>query len=226
MPIAVFDIDGTLTDTMSVDVECYEKAVFEIVGIEIPSHWQELDDVTDSGILVQACRLADQPVPDAETQRQIAKRVGELLGAVLEVDPERFMPIPGARQVFGMLRSVGWDVAIGTGAWRPSALIKLRGAEIPHSGVPLVTSSEQPARREIIRLASEAAAADPSARVVYVGDGVWDGRAAESLGFGFVGVGSGEKALALSKAGAVGCVEDLSDETRFLSLLKRAANEC
>jgi len=92
MPKAVFDIDGTLTDTMVVDLDCYKSA---------------------------------------------------------------------------------------SGAWRPTALAKLDGAGISLDGVPIVTSSEHLARRDILLHAVRSLAGETSAPVVYFGDGVWDGRSSD-----------------------------------------------
>ena len=222
MPIAVFDIDGTLTDTMSVDVECYEGAIAEMLGVEVPSSWPEMDEVTDPAILATACELRGVPAPSATTEGLIANRVAELLQLELEQRPGRFAPIPGARRVFAELRSAGWRVAMATGAWRPSALVKLAGARIPIENVPLATSSDFRARREIIRHAVSEMSQAESEPIVYFGDGVWDGRAATSLGYGFVGIGPTENEEALRGAGAGGFLPDFADAAQVLSQLDRA----
>lgn len=222
MPIAVFDIDGTLTDTMDVDVECYEAAILELLGVQIPDDWPTLDEVTDSAILAAACERNGHPVPDPPAERRIADRVAELLTAALERSPERFLPIPGARGVFRALRTAGFRIAMATGAWRPSALVKLAGAGIPTEGVPLATSTDHAARSDIIRRAVASVGHPESGEVVYVGDGVWDGRAATALGYGFVGVGPRGQEDRLKHAGAVGVVPDLLDVDRLLAELRRA----
>lgn len=209
MPIAVFDIDGTLTDTMDVDVQCFEGAIREVLGIDVPSSWPEMDEVTDPAILRTACEMRGRPTPDAETEARIAARVGELLTVELRERPERFAPIPGARDVFAALTEAGWRVAMATGAWRPSAVVKLAGAAIPFDGVPLATSSDRVSRRDIIEHAVARLGGARGEPVVYVGDGVWDGRAATSLGYGFVGVGAAEKADALRDVGAREVLPDL-----------------
>ena len=225
MPIAVFDIDGTLTDTMDVDVECYEGAIREILGIEVPATWPSMDEVTDSAILETTCQEHGHPLPDGGTLRRIADRVSELLTIQLRERPERFTPIPGAREIFAGLRGMGWRVAMATGAWRPSTVVKLAGARIPTDGVPLATSTEYRARRDIIRHAVSAFSEQDTDVVVYVGDGVWDGRAATSLGYGFVGLGPTENEAALRGVGASGYVHDLSDAARLVSQLELAGHE-
>lgn len=221
MGIVVFDIDGTLTDTTEVDVECYEAAVLEEIGLVIPGDWPAFDDVTDSAILAVACERQGMPVPAPAVQSRMAERVGELLDHALRRDPERFRPIAGAREVFALLESAGWSVAMATGAWRPSALVKLRGGSIPHDGVPLATSSDHHARAEIILHAVQAVSHD-QAPVVYVGDGVWDGRAAKSLGYSFIGVGQGARASELRAVGASAVVADFADGAAFLRHVRQA----
>lgn len=221
-PIAVFDIDGTLTDTVDVDLECYETAIWESLGIELPSSWPSMNEVTDPAILATACEMQGRKVPDPETQELIAARVGELLAVELRHRPQRFSPIPGARDVFRELRSAGWQIAMATGAWRPSALIKLKGAQIPTEGVPLATATEEPARRDIISHAVSGLSRAESGPAVYFGDGVWDGRAATSLGFTFIGIGPPSKEASLRAAGARGFLNDFSDSESVLAQLDLA----
>jgi beta-phosphoglucomutase-like phosphatase (HAD superfamily) len=54
MKLAIFDIDGTLTETNKVDNECFVKAFADshnITGIE--TDWTRYKHVTDSGIALE-----------------------------------------------------------------------------------------------------------------------------------------------------------------------------
>ncbi len=100
---------------------------------------------------------------------------------------------------------------MATGAWRPSALVKLRGAGIHAAAFPLATSSERVGRQDIIRRAMQPFA-DARARArVYFGDGLWDARAALALGFTFVGIAKGQRARRLMEAGAYVVLPDFAD---------------
>lgn len=223
MPVAVFDIDGTLTDTNDVDVECYEAALLAELELEIPSDWPSFDEVTDAAILEAACRRRGRPVPDRRVQSRVADRVAELLEIALEAAPDRFRAVSGAEEIFRVLAEAGWNVAMATGAWRPSALVKLRGAGVPHRGVPLASSSDHPVRAEIIRRAVRGFSAEDRGPFVYIGDGVWDGRAALNLGYHFVGVGIGSRSDRLRDVGATAVVPDFSDPDRLLEHLSGIA---
>lgn len=222
MPVAVFDVDGTLTDTFDVDVECYEEGVRTELGLEIPSDWPTFDEVTDAAILATACRRVGRPVPDRETEDRVATRVAELLEGVRSTAPERFRAIPGAETVFELLTDAGWQVAMATGAWRPSALVKLEGAGVPYQGVPLASCSDHPARADIIRHAVRKLSSDDGP-FVYVGDGVWDGRASLSLGYSFIGVATGSRGASLKNVGATAVVPDFRDPDALLGALERIA---
>jgi beta-phosphoglucomutase-like phosphatase (HAD superfamily) len=54
MKLAIFDIDGTLTQTNDIDTQCYVKAFaeeFQITGIN--TNWSDYGHTTDSAISIQ-----------------------------------------------------------------------------------------------------------------------------------------------------------------------------
>jgi phosphoglycolate phosphatase-like HAD superfamily hydrolase len=209
-PIAVFDIDGTLTDTNRVDHECYVVAVREVLGWQVGDDWGGVEDVTDSNILRELWRRQyKEVIPDHVEQAVIALFV-DLLQVEARRYPDRFRPIPGARDVFTRLAEIGWSSAMATGGWRPSAELKLWTASVPFEGVPLASASDRILRTDIIRHAL-GSMEEQGATAVYVGDRPWDVRAAQALGMGFLGVGRGTAADELQKAGAGVMIEDLRD---------------
>ena len=49
--LAVFDIDGTLVQSLAVDEACFVRAFAEVLGIEdIDTDWAHYDHVTDDGM--------------------------------------------------------------------------------------------------------------------------------------------------------------------------------
>ena len=56
----------------------------------------------------------------------------------------------------------------------------------------------------------------------FIGDGVWDVRAARNLGWNFIGIGAGENAERLRRAGADTIIPDYNPIARFLSILRRS----
>ena len=223
--LVVFDIDGTLTDTVSVDDECYLRAVADVLDLDRSLlDWSDAPHVTDAGILEWlADRHSRGPLNPLTTQA-VVERFIEYLECEAEASPHRFGPVAGAREIVGALRQAHWHVALATGAWEPSARLKLERAGIDTIGVALASATDAPTRTAIMRLAAARARrdGDPFDRTVSVGDGVWDVRAARDLGWPFVGIASGERANALRRAGAAAILPDLADVDAFVATLDTA----
>lgn len=220
-PIAVFDIDGTLTDTNKVDHECYVVAVREVLGWQVGDDWGGVEDVTDSNILRELWRRQySEALPD-HVEQEVVTLFVDLLQVEARRYPDRFRPIQGARDVFTRLAEIGWSSAMATGGWRQSAELKLWIASVPFESVPLASASDRILRTDIIRHAL-GSMGEQEATAVYIGDRPWDVRAAQALGMGFVGVGRGTAADKLREAGADVMIEDLRDTTLLERSLQAA----
>jgi len=72
--------------------------------------------------------------------------------------PDKFLEVPGAKRMLSKLReNPDFEYSLATGAWRESALIKLRTAGLEIDGVPLATCDDSPQREEIVRVSIEKA---------------------------------------------------------------------
>ncbi len=229
--LAVFDVDGTLTQTYEDDTEAFLGAVRQVFGFEdVSDDWASYRHVTDSGILDEVLRSRlGRPATPADLSATEAS-YGEIYGAMVAARGVR--AVPGAPAFIRRLRAEGeWAVAAATGAWRTPAELRLREADIAIDPACVATASESMARRDIVELAIERAAAQWGAegggskgfaRVVLLGDGLWDVKTALALGFPFIGVGRGDAAARLEAAGARHMVADFADGDQVLRLLESA----
>ncbi len=226
MRLASFDIDGTLTQTSDVDNECFLTATSSALGVsEEVVDWTEAPHVTDSGILAWLFERHHGRAPTADEVLLAKVELVRLLELRLADDRTRFSPIAGAPEVFEMLIASGWALAMATGCWGASAKLKLGAAKIPAGRIPLICSDEAPMRVTLLeRAIAEATAGSPAAleRVVSVGDGLWDVRAAISVGIPFVGIGTGVQADRLKAAGATDVLPDLTDHAALRWALEHA----
>lgn len=87
------------------------------------------------------------------------------------------------------IRKQGVPVAIATGDWQESSLLKLNSSGIPIEGLPMTTSSDYYSRAEIISCSIQKAGGNLE-NSIYVGDGHWDFKATQKLGIGFIGCGT------------------------------------
>lgn len=220
--LAIFDIDGTLTDTMAVDSECFCRAVADVLRLDPAAlDWSDAPHVTDAALLTWLCeRYCHRPLQQTEAEAT-RSRFLDLLRAELDWRPERFRPIPGATDMFSRLKSKRWEIAVATGGWRASAELKLMAIGLdPHDFV-LASASDAPTRTGILATAI-ARVHHPFDRVVSVGDAVWDVHAAASAALPFVGLASGTRAERLRSAGASIVLADLTDTAALSTALAEA----
>ena len=229
MSIVIFDIDGTLCRTSGVDDACWCRAAREVLGVEsMTTDWGAYPHSTDEAIACALIREYRRIEPTRALLDRLRDRFVELLRESHEADPGLFRETPGAAQVIPGLLSRGHPVAIATGGWERSARFKLACAGIPTADVPAAFADDAHPREEIISIAmrrlEEAGGHEQSRRgqAVYVGDGVWDLRAAERLGIGFLGIATGSRLQVLTEAGARDVLADFSDLPVFMDALERA----
>ena len=223
MNLAVFDVDGTLTDTSGVDARCFVRALEEAFGVaDGSSDWEEYLHVTDSGITREVFdRKYERPPTGAETQVFIDRFLA-LLQEDFRSEPGGFAEIPGAGHLVDALPRVShWRAGIATGGWRTSAEFKMRCAGIPFDEVPLATADDGISREEIIGASISRArveySVDRFSKIVSVGDGSWDLKTAKNMDLSFIGVGDEGR---LRELGAPDVVTDFEDVAGFVRLLE------
>jgi phosphoglycolate phosphatase-like HAD superfamily hydrolase len=223
--LAIFDLDGTLTDTNAVDEECYLEAMSTELGCALNPDWTTYQHCTDAGIAHEALsNFFGRPASSAEIDR-LRGRFFALLEARLTADPSRFSVIPGASALLSRLREEGWHLCIATGGWSVSAEIKRRAAGLPQA-VPIFSSDLHHTREGILEIAidqmKESNGVPSYDRIVSLGDGVWDVSAAAALRLPFVGIGRGARADRLRAAGARVVLGDFADLTEAMEAIENA----
>jgi phosphoglycolate phosphatase-like HAD superfamily hydrolase len=229
MNLAIFDIDGTLTESDAVDEVCFVQAFQDVFGISrINTNWLDYNFQTDSGLALEICRnrLGCDP-SDAEIgslRFQFVKLLCDAIGGT----GEPIQAVRGAATLLNWLRAhPRWHVAIATGGWNVPARLKLDSAGLPVEGIPWASADDALDRVDIVRTAIERAreayCQDSFEKIVYVGDGVWDIRAAKALRIGFLGLAVGSTALRLMQEGASCVLQDFSDLERVGECLEEVA---
>jgi phosphoglycolate phosphatase-like HAD superfamily hydrolase len=227
--LAIFDIDGTLTESVAIDDVCFVQAFRDVFGIKgINTDWLDYSFQTDSGLALEICRNHLGRDPGDSEIGCLQARFMQLLCAAVEESGHPMREIPGASALLRRLQAHPcWQVAIATGGWNVSARFKLASGRLPVDGLPWASADDACDRAEILRTAIRRAGRHDGdgafERVVYVGDGVWDIRAAKALGIGFLGLAAGVKAGRLVGEGASCVLPDFSDALRVNECLERVA---
>ena len=229
MRLAVFDIDGTLIDTCALDAECFTAAVTATLGIPesaVDMRWQSYPHITDSGVAATLVeRHLDRAIEPAELVALESAFV-ELLTSALDRAPQRCRALPGAVEFLGELMASGeWEVALATGGFRRSALLKLMRAGFDPPPV-LATSGEAISRADIVRAAIRAAGESAKAQfqsIVLLGDAHWDILTSRELDLPCVGIADGVAAAELLAIGAVAVLGDYTDREHAHRVVATAA---
>jgi phosphoglycolate phosphatase-like HAD superfamily hydrolase len=224
MHLVVFDIDGTLTNTNLEDGECYWRAICGLLGFSSEQpQWSGFRHVTDVGIASELCERHLRPKLTRADVEALGRRLTTLLEAALVDKDPRAYQIPGSAEILSILtESFDFALALATGGLRASAELKLRRAHLLNPIIPIASSDDAISRQEIMCIAARRAAEKYATQfdtVSYVGDGVWDAKAARELGWQFIGIGSGEQADRLRQAGAEIVIPDYRPAQAFLDLL-------
>ena len=226
MRLVIFDVDGTLTQTMKAEEACFVRSLAEVCGFrDVDTDWSRYKHATDSGVFheIHETRTGRPPSP-IEIYR-FRQHFVELLAQLSSDAP--FTAVKGAPLLLSRLAdNAEHRVALATGAWRDSARLKMASAGLCYDDYPAASSDDAFDRESIIRLSMQRAAEryGRCGSTVYVGDDVWDARACRNVGVPFIGVGTGGRASRLSEEGAVCVFPDFSDTDLFFSSLYEIAN--
>ena len=207
-PAFVFDLDGTLVDSVYEHVLAWREAL-ERVGVEL-SVWRIHRRIGMSGGLLIDALLREtgrQVTPDQAEQmkRYHAEAYARLSGSV--------RPLPGARELLRHLTELDVPWAIGTSGWMQSARPMLDLLGVP-ARVPIVTRDqvEHAKPDPDLFIAAVERLGVPVTDAVVVGDSVWDllaARRARALAVGLLSGGYGQDEL--ERAGAYRVYQDPAD---------------
>ncbi|MEO7396208.1 MAG: HAD-IA family hydrolase, partial [Candidatus Limnocylindria bacterium] len=197
----LFDLDGTLVDTVPARIEAWLATFVEFA---IPAERADVAPMIgiDGRRLARDAAAASGRMLDDATAETIDRRAGELFAA-LNTEPT---PLPGARDLLQRLVDDGVTWAIATSSRRDQT-----GSSVAALGLDreprIVDGSHvehaKPAPDLLLLAANELGVA--AERCWYVGDSTWDMRAAVAAGMRPMGVlaGAAVDAAALRDAGAV-----------------------
>ena len=213
-PVFVFDLDGTLVDSVYHHVFAWREAL-EAEGICL-SLWRIHRKVGMSGGLLANQLLRETGV---EISAAVVERLKQRHAAAYKARAATIRPLPGAIELLSWLSDHEIPWAIATSGHREAAEPALAALGIDIDTAPLVFGDQvkyaKPDPDLFIAAAERLGAAAETA--VVLGDSIWDMLAAtrcKALGVGLLSGGYGSREL--QDAGAIRVYEDPADVLRHI----------
>lgn len=183
----IFDLDGTLVDTVDFHAEAFQKA-FKKFGKDIPY----------KKIRSQIGKGGDQLLPVFLTDAEIEEFGDELLDERAEIYKSEYLPrikpFPKVRELFEQIKADGKKIAIGSSSPEDELKKVLKIADVADL-IEEKTSSddaeESKPEPDIFKAALEKLGNPKPSEVVVIGDTPFDAEAAKKAGIKTIGVLSG-----------------------------------
>lgn len=203
----VFDLDGTLVDTVVARIDAWET-VFGEFGIPVVrSRLEPMIGMDGRRLAADVAAAAGTPI-DAAAAEVIDRRAGALFDQ-LNRDPR---PLPGARDALARLDAAKMSWAIATSSRAEQVVASVAALRLDHDPRIVDGSSVERAKPapDLLLLAARQLGAKPE-ECWYVGDSTWDMQAAVAARMVAIGVlaGAAVGAEALREAGATAVLDTL-----------------
>lgn len=210
----IFDLDGTLVDTVQTRISAWLEVFAELGIPAAPEVVAPLIGSDGRWLARRVAGLASVPMDDARSE-EVDRRAGEVYGR-LNREPR---PLSGARSVLETLHARGDRWAIATSSRREQVAASVAALRL--STPPLVVDGTHVAHAkpapDLLLLAARELGVAPE-RAWYVGDSTWDMEAAVAAGMRPVGVTTGSVPAAALRAS--GASEVLGSLDQLLELLE------
>jgi HAD superfamily hydrolase (TIGR01509 family) len=209
----LFDLDGTLVDTVATRFEAWLRAFDEF---QIPADRDQVGALigSDGRRLAQVVAESAHVAIDSQRASSIDRRAGEIYNE-LNTNPR---PLSGVKETLAALDARGIPWAIATSSLEAQVRASVDALMLVRR--PLVVDGSHVAQAkpapDLMLRASVELGVRPD-RAWYVGDAVWDMQAAQSAGMPSIGVTTGfATAEELEAAGAWLVIDQLDRIIRLL----------
>jgi HAD superfamily hydrolase (TIGR01509 family) len=185
-PVFLFDLDGTLVDSVYQHVLAWKEAL-DAEGIEL-SVWRIHRKIGMSGGLFTNQLLRETGI---EISAERVERLRQAHATAYQQQANRVRPLPGARELLTWLAEAGIPWAIATSGRLETAAVNLAALGVDPDRIPVVTRDQVKYAKpdpDLFLAAAERLNA-PIETAVVVGDSIWDMLAAircRALGVGLL----------------------------------------
>lgn len=220
MKLIIFDIDGTIINSVKVDDNCFKSTFKKLHNIDLTdAYWNDFKHVTDIGLTIE---IFDKWLSRIPTQLEL-KRIKSEFYQQVSLRTKDIKVIKGALEFIELTASLeGLEVAFATGSWKETAKLKCNAVGLSLDKYILKSSNDHFKRSKIIEFAIDEALKKQKLNafdsVVYFGDGLWDLKTTSQLKIDFIGVDFTNNGK-LKNVGCKNIIRDFADAKYILNLL-------
>jgi len=192
--LIVFDIDGTLTDTVEIHQNAFRKSL-NLIGVEkFNDAFGTYKHHTDSHIAKSIFEFVTTRTFDEFVIESFENYLYEQIGQ------NEIKEILGSKQIINDIETnTDFGVCYATGSLFKPAKLKLESIGVNFSPMQLVASNAIEEREGIVEAAIKNAQqhyqVEKFDRIISFGDGLWDLKTANNLSLEFVGIGKTNEQL-------------------------------
>jgi phosphoglycolate phosphatase-like HAD superfamily hydrolase len=207
--LIVFDIDGTLTESVEIHQKGFIDALTQLGVKKIDSNFKAYKHHTDS-FIAKVIYEKDKNTPFSDIE--IGKFEAHLLNFIQNYP---IAEITGAKKTVEQIEAeTDFGICYATGSLLKPAKYKLDSIGLKYNSEQLIASNNIEDRESIVLKAIESAKSfyktEKFERIISVGDGLWDLKTAQNLNLEFIGIGSKNKELMINN-GMENYFEDLTN---------------
>jgi beta-phosphoglucomutase-like phosphatase (HAD superfamily) len=186
--LIVFDIDGTLTDTVEIHQKAFKKSL-QLIGVEkFNDSFGTYKHHTDSYIAKVIYEFSTKKSFDKSVNLQFENHLYEL------ICQSEISEISGSKHIINYIENeTDFGICYATGSLYRPANLKLEKIGIDFHPMQLVASDEIEEREKIVEKAIENAKKhykiEKFDKIISFGDGLWDLKTAKNLSLEFIGIG-------------------------------------
>ena len=176
MKLIMFDIDGTIIDSVNTDDECFIKTFNHLHNIDLTNtDWNTFKNVTDAGLTIEIFKKFYNRLPHKEEIVAIKTHIYQLLKS----KEQEITEIKGSLSFINSISKIsGFEVAFATGGWKHTAELKCNSVGLNLNKFIFKSSDNHFSRTKIIEVVIKEALTKNNLNyfesVFYFGDGLWD----------------------------------------------------
>ena len=218
MKLIIFDIDGTILDSVNADDKCFIQTFKDLYQIDLTNaDWNDFTNVTDTGLTNEIF----QKWFNREPKKEEIENIKSYFKNLLKDHNQQFIEIKKSLSFIKLTSNKSdFEIGFATGGWKETAELKCNSVGLNLNYYIFKSSNDHYNRGKIIEFVIKEALENHNIKefesITYFGDGLWDFKTTQTLGIDFIGVDF-KNNRRLINIGAEKVIEDYTEPEKILN---------